>query len=304
MHQYTYIRPHTIQEAVALLSDPTITSRILAGGTDLLVALRSEPPDFERVIDVSQIADLHTITIRAGQLHIGAGVTFRMAANSPLIQQHAPLLATACRSIGTMQIANMATLGGNTANAAAAADTVPTLICLEATALIATPQGTQRLPVADLVIGPNRNALARDALITAFVCPLLPEHTHTIFLKVGRRNALSIARLSLAALGRLSPAGRIAEVRLVAGACFPRPRRAYEVETLLCGQHPSPALFNEAGHLLARLMVAATGQRWSTAYKSLALVDLVCEALEHVLPGTTDESGTTNESKNTTDKPG
>jgi CO/xanthine dehydrogenase FAD-binding subunit len=103
------------------------------------------------------------------------------------------------------------------------------------------------------------------------------------FLKVGRRNALSIARLSMAAIARQQFDGQIALIRLVAGACFARPQRAHEIEALLLGQQPTPALFEEAGQLLAQQMVDETGQRWSTPYKSLALAALVAETLEQVI---------------------
>lgn len=282
---FDYIRATTIDEAVALLGDDQIQSRVWCGGTDLMVTLRTTTPAFARAVDISQIPELHCIEMRGNRLHIGAAATFREVATHPLITTHAPLLAEATRSIGTMQIGNMATVGGNVANAAVAADSVPALVCLEADALIASQQGTRRLPVGDLITGPNRTALAANELITAFECDRVPADTRTRFLKVGRRNALSIARLSMAAMARQNADGCIAALRLVAGACFARPRRAHEVETLLLGQPqpPSADLFEAAGTLFARVMVEETGQRWSTAYKSVALAALVAEALECVI---------------------
>jgi CO/xanthine dehydrogenase FAD-binding subunit len=113
---------------------------------------------------------------------------------------------------------------------------------------------------------------------------VLPAGTRTTFLKLGRRNALAISRISVAAAGRQTSDGHIEEVRLAVGACFPRPRRIPELEVALRGQYPSPDLFAYIGHEMVRYMLAETGRRWSTEYKSRALVAMVEEALWQVLP--------------------
>lgn len=283
MHTFGYVRPQSIAEAVALLDAPGIASRVLAGGTDLMVAARSNPPDYDRVVDISQIAELHTVELVGTRLRVGAATTFSEVARNPLLRAHAPFLCEACRSIGTMQIANMATLGGNLANAAAAADSVTVLVCLDAAALVASAAGESRTPAAELILGHNKTALPRNALLTAIEFELLPEGTRSAFLKIGRRNALSIARMNLAVAAHRAPDGSIAAARLAAGASFRRPHRVQAVEALLGGQMPSPALFAEAGQLMAQLMLEETGQRWSTEYKVLALAALVEEGLEKVL---------------------
>lgn len=282
MQSFGYVRPQSVAEALALLAEPGVTSRVLAGGTDLMVLARAAPVDYDRLVDVSRIPDLHGIASDGERLRVGAAVTYSQASRSPLVREYAPFLAEACRSIGTEQIANMATLGGNAANAAAAADSVTVLVALNAEALIATPAGAQRMLVADLILGHNRTDLPRDGLITAFEFAPLPARSRSVFLKIGRRNALSIARMNLAAVGRLATDGTIAEARLAAGACFRRPRRVRPVEEMLLGRAPTADLFAAAGQEMARLMLAETGQRWSTEYKVIALAALVEEALERV----------------------
>ena len=285
MNSFGYIRAGSIDEAVALLNTPGVNSRALAGGTDLMVAVRAgEAGSFDRVVDISTIPDLRGIAMAGSRVRIGAATTFSEIMRAGLIQQHACFLADAAHSVRTMQITNMATLGGNVANAAAAADTPPVLVCLDAEAIIATPDGQKRMPVASLLRGHLKNTLPAGGLIVAFEFDPLSVDTRNTFLKLGRRNALTISRINMAATGRLQADGRIAEARLVAGACFSRPRRASEVEALLQGRLPSAALFIEAGQLLMRLMVQEVGQRWSTEYKSLALAAMVEEALETVLP--------------------
>ena len=283
MKSFDYVRAGSIDEAVALLNTPGLTSRVLAGGTDLMVMVRAGEVAFDRVVDVSGIADIRRIWIEGTRLHVGAAVTFSELMRHPLVLRHARFLADSAQSVRTMQIENMATLGGNVANAAAAADTPPVLVCLDAQAVIALPEGRQRAPVADLLRGHLKNALPPGALICGFEFEVLPPSARSVFLKLGRRNALTISRINIAAVGRMRK-GHIAEARLVAGACFSRPRRACEVEDMLRGQPPSAELFSFAGQMMARLMVEESGRRWSTDYKSMALAAMVEEALETVLP--------------------
>lgn len=284
MNSFGYVRAGSVDEAVALLNAPGLNSRALAGGTDLMVAARAGETSFDRVIDISMIPELRHIEMNGAKLRIGAASTFSEIMRHPLILQGARFLADAARSVRTMQVTNAATLGGNVANAAAAADTPPVLVCLEAEAIIATPQGEQRAPVANLLRGHLKNAIPAGGLLVAFEFASLAPATRNTFLKLGRRDALTISRINMAATGRQDSAGVVTDVRLVAGACFSRPRRAHEVEALVRGQQPSAELFAEAGQLLMRLMAQETGQRWSTEYKSLALAALVEEALENVLP--------------------
>ncbi|HEY3290301.1 MAG TPA: FAD binding domain-containing protein [Anaerolineae bacterium] len=284
MNPFGYVRAGSIDEAVSLLNTPGVSSRVLAGGTDLLVAARASETHFDRVVDISSIPEMRMIEMAGKSIRIGASATFSEVMRHPLILRYAPFLAEAAHSVRTMQITNTATLGGNVANAAAAADTPPVLVCLDAAAIIATPGKQQRVPVADLLRGHLKNNLPAGGLIVAFEFVPLASGMRTTFLKLGRRNALTISRINMAAAGRTDAAGRITEARLVVGACFARPRRAHEVEALLQAQAPSTELYVAAGQLMARLMVQETGLRWSTEYKAKALAAMVEEALESVLP--------------------
>jgi carbon-monoxide dehydrogenase small subunit len=141
-------------------------------------------------------------------------------------------------------------------------------------------QGVRRLLLADLIEGPGRTGLQPGEILAAlrFVAP----GGRSLFIKVGRRNALNISRLSVSVAGRLDEAGRMADVRLVPGAAIPRTRRITEVESWLRGQIPATALFEEAGVRMAAVMVAEAGRRWSTPYKEPVLAALTRRALAQV----------------------
>jgi CO/xanthine dehydrogenase FAD-binding subunit len=222
------------------------------------------------------------ITESADAIRIGAAVTFAEAAASPLLRAAAPLLVEACLSVGSPQIRNAGTLGGNIANAAACADSLPALVALDATATIAGVDGERVVPAAALTLAPHRPALSPGELIVSFAFPKLPPGAGSAFVKLGRRNAQAIARLSLAAIGRVDPDGRIDFVRLAPGAALPVAARLTSVETALLGHAPSGPLFAAAGAQAAEAMIAVTGRRWSTEYKEVAIQGLVAQALGRV----------------------
>ena len=275
-----YRRAHTVEEAVQALAESP-ESRILAGGTDLMIQLRHREARPQRIVDITAIDELHGIEEEAdGRLRLGAGVTFSDLLASPLLRRKAPILQEMAAQVGAVQLRNLGTIGGNIANAALAADSLPVLIALEAEAEIAGPEGRRRQQVAELITGPGRTTLQRAELLVAF--RFRPPAGRSIFLKVGRRNALNIARLSMSAVGHLDDDGRIAEVRLVPGATLRRTRRVTEVEAMLVGQRPDEALFAQAGRRMAEVMIEASGRRWSTPYKEPVIATLTRRALHRL----------------------
>lgn len=288
MERFSYARAETIAQAVTLLNTPGVRSRPLAGGTDLLLLLREEPGLCDRVVDITQIPELHRIERVNGTVVIGAAATFTEIIESPLVAETAPVLTEACRQVGAPQIRNMGTLGGNVANAAACADSLPALVCLDAVAEVYTPDHMDgetpplQWSVADFVVRPNRTQLPPGGLLTTLRYHVPAPDCRSVFLKLGRRNALAISRLTVAALGRLSADGRIAEARLVPGSATPQIRRFTAVEEMLVGETPSVELCEAAGALAVTEMTKITGKRWSSEFKEPALLAMVTRALLQV----------------------
>jgi CO/xanthine dehydrogenase FAD-binding subunit len=276
------MRAHSLQEAVGLLSEPGVRSRVLAGGTDLVNQLRKGEVSCDRLVDIAHVPELKGIE-NGCRIRIGAAVTHAEIAESALLQERAPILVRACRQIGSPQIRNVATIGGNVVNAAACADTLPVLVCLEAEALVASAGGVGRVPVADLVRGVYQTALPPGGLLQAFEFEAPPPGSRGSFQRIGRRQAMSIARLSVAALGALDGEGRVSLLRVVPGAAFARFRRATSVEDLLLGQQPTGQRIADAGHEMARLFLEESGGRWSAQYKEQAIAALTERALREVL---------------------
>lgn len=282
MLEFSYVRASSIQHAVTLLSEIGLVSRPLAGSTDLIFQLRRSPGLCDRVVDISLIPELHTISQSDGIVSIGAAATFTEVMNNPFVAETAPLLVQACAQVGAVQIRNMGTLGGNVANAAACADSLPALICLDAAARILTPSDEHIIPVSRLVDRSNHTLIPPFGLLTSLEFKVPPAGSRSIFLKLGRRNAMAISRLTIAALGRLDYTGNITEIRLVAGSATPRISRLAPVEEFLTDKRPSSDLFTSAARLAADEMIRLSGRRWSTEFKEPALMAMVARALNAV----------------------
>jgi CO/xanthine dehydrogenase FAD-binding subunit len=282
MGDFTYIRAHSLQEAADYLAEPGPTNRILAGGTDLVNQFRSGEVECDRVVDIAHVPELKVIHID-GEVRVGAAVTHGEIASNPALQQRVPLLAQACRQIGSPQIRNIATIGGNVVNAAACADTLPALVCLGAKAVVVNKSRKTLVPVGELVTGVNRTTLAGDSLVEAFVFDAPPADSRMDFQRIGRRRAMSIARLSVAAMGRLDEQERVALLRVVPGAAFARFRRATDVEEMLLGEEPTAEGIRAAGQRMTELFLAESGGRWSAPYKEKTIAALTVRALNEVL---------------------
>jgi CO/xanthine dehydrogenase FAD-binding subunit len=282
MQRFTYVRPSSITEAVSLLNEPGLRNRPLAGGTDLVLLARHDPALCDRVVDITMIPELHKIEQRGQRVVIGAGASFSEVIESNLIARTAPVLVQACQHVGAVQIRNMGTLGGNVANAAACADSLPALVCLDAEATVLTPNGEMSWLVTELVRAPNRTLIPPGGLLVSLSYPIPAPGSRSVFIKLGRRNAMAISRLTVAALGSLDSAGRIAEARLVPGSATPQIVHFKPAEDVLLGQIPSQSLYQEAAGLAIEEMARLAGRRWSSEFKEPALTAMIVRALAQI----------------------
>ena len=285
MPRFDYVRAGSVAEALRLLAEPGLTSRPLAGGTDVLVYVRHEKPPFDRLVDISRVPEMKAIERRGDEIVIGAAVTYTEAAASVLLQETAACLVEACLTVGGPAIRNAGTLGGNVINAAACADSLPALSCLDTVAHLRGPAGERALPISALITGANRTALRPGELLTHLTFKAPPTGARQAFSKLGRRNAQAISRLAMAAIGRLDAQGCVDYVRLAPGAAMPSPQRFPDVEAMLLGREPTDDLLAAAGARAAEAMIAVTGRRWSTEYKEVAIQALAERTLRRVLIG-------------------
>jgi CO/xanthine dehydrogenase FAD-binding subunit len=281
MKQFEYFSPKNVVETCALLKEFENDAQILAGGTDVLIELRKssvKPP--RAIIDINRLNELKGITETESEIIIKPLTTHTELGSSSSIKKHARLLHIAAHVIGSPQIRNRGTIGGNIMNAAACADTVPPLMALDATVKLLSVNGERIVPIIDFFIKPYQTIAIKNELLMEIRFPKLLDSMKSMFLKLGRRNALAISRLSVAAILRKSDSGLIQEVRIVPGAAFPKWQRMTEAEKILVGQKPSKELFIETGKRVSEAMISFTGRRWSTEYKEPVIAVLVRRALE------------------------
>jgi CO/xanthine dehydrogenase FAD-binding subunit len=261
-------------------------ARPIAGGTDLIVSARhaaeataAGQSPCRRVIDISGLPEISGIRADGDRVCIGAATTHTEIEESGVIAQAALFLAEAAATIGSRQIRNRATIGGNIMNASPAADSLPPLVALSATATLASVRGRRAIPVIELVTGPYRTAAAPDELLVDVRFRALEPNARSVFIKVGRRRALAISRLAAAVAALFDSDAQILDIRISAGAAFPTPCRIGQAEQVMLGREYSARLAEEAGREAARAMVRATGVRWSTEYKEPVLAAIITRAI-------------------------
>ena len=275
MFDVAYIRPNNLSEALDFLKAKGAESKILAGGTDIMVDLRSGALNTRHLLDVSRLDDLKKIEVIDGKLFIGAGVTIAELLESETIAFSAPALRKAADKFASKQIRNVATIGGNVAHCSPCGDTIPPLLIHQAQAVVANPQGQRNLTIEEMASGPYHCSLHPNELITHFVLEPKPQAVDFAdFQKIGRRQELAIARMSMAAMAAKEDDHSISFLRFALGSCTPTPHRFYEIEDFLMGKVPTEDTLWQAGKILAEKMLDITGRRPSAVYKEPAIQGL------------------------------
>lgn len=254
--------------------------RFIAGGTDLL-AQPGALPRAGLLLDISGIAELRGIALANDGLHIGAGTTIADIAESPLIRRHIAALAVAASQCGSVQIRNRATIGGNVANAAAAADLPPMLKCSGAQFTVMARGGQiRRLAFDELMPVTGGTRLAPGDLISNILLPTEELLPRSGFVKLGRRQEMTIARLNLAMQASYDPGSRrFGAVRLVAGAIGPAPVFLARAAAALTGASLSARTVGVFLDALVDEVDRAIPGRASRPYKRRAIIGLGLDLL-------------------------
>jgi carbon-monoxide dehydrogenase medium subunit len=230
-----YHAPDTIEQAVALLAG-NAGARPMAGGTDLIVQMRSGRNAPSAIVDIKRIAGLSGVRVLSGGgFAIGAATPCTALKDDVALSLAWPGVVEAANLIGSVQVRNRATMAGNLCNASPAADGVPPLLTLDAEVELASPRGIRRLALADFIEGPRRTACAPDEILTAVHVPKAALQGRASFLKLGARAHLVIS-IVMVACRVVEQDGRVAEISLAAGSCSPVARRLSRVEAALLGQ--------------------------------------------------------------------
>lgn len=280
----TYFRPETLCEALELMNAHVGEIRPLAGGTDLVVHLRERSKKVQGAayfMDIARLQELHGISEGNSCLYIGAGVSHTEISESPLVHKYAAALCSASGSVGSPQIRNSGTIGGNVCNGSLAADTLSVLTAVDAKLELHSVEGVRMVAIADLHQGRGKLNIRPNELLVRLHLPILEDY-HFAFIKLGRRKALAISRMNVAVAVKRN--GTVVEdVRIAPGCVFSQPERAVTAEELLRGRTPDEQLLEQAGRAVSAQMIERTGIRWSTEYKQPVVEALTVRALKAAL---------------------
>ncbi len=278
--RFAYEAPTSLEEAIALIEKYGTDAKIIAGGTDLIIQLQEEKACPKVIVDITRIKELKTLELRQDNLIIGSLCTFSELALSPEVNKHATALARAAATVGSPQIRNQGTLGGNLANASPAADSIPALLCLESRMGVISSSGTNEVDPENLLGGVGLTNLKPDEIITYFRMPV-KKGLYSSFAKLGRRNALAIARISMG-LAVVLEEGKIREAAVALGAVGPTAYRVSSIEQMLVGREPVEELWPDVEEQLGIEVGNKVAGRASAPYKREAVKGVAQAAWEQL----------------------
>lgn len=268
------LSPSSLPEALGrLAAEPDLLP--VAGGTDLMVADRLARSARTRVLDVTRLPELVGVRAVEGGLEIGAGVTFDELRRHPEVLRRFPALAAAAAEVGGWQIQTRATLGGNAANASPAGDSLPVLLALAATVIVAGAGGEREVPYDAFHVGYRKTALRPGELIVRFRLPDPPAGGRQVFRKVGTRRAQAISKVVVCGVGRIGGDGRIDHLRLAAGSVAATPVRLRAAEAAGEGGAWSAELAAAVGRAAAGEVTPIDDVRSTAAYRAGVLERIV-----------------------------
>lgn len=276
---FDYFAPTSVDQAIAMLAQHKGRGVPLAGGTDLLPQLKNKLATPAALIDLKKLSSLRGISYDASSgLRIGAMTTHSDILANRDIAGHYPVLSQAAGTIGSVQVRNRGTVGGNLCHAVPSADMAPPLIALGATAVIQGSAGQRELLLEDFFTGPNQTVLKDDELLVALKVPPAAQRSAAIFLKHGVRKAMEIAIVCVASCVSFQD-GVCAGARITLGAVAPTPLRARQAESLLSGKALTQDLAAQAGTAAAQEARPITDMRGSIEYRRAIVQALTSRTL-------------------------
>ena len=284
MLHFDYIEPATLEEAATALSAQEAAGRIIAGGTDILVQIKEEKLIVHRLVSLARIPALASISRNKGWINIGAMTTMSKIEASDLIRQSAPILFDAVERLGSVQIRNVATLGGNICNAAPSADTIPALLALKAEAIYWTPDGMKREKLEKFFPGPGQTILERGHILTSISFAQPHPRSSGAYLKFSRRKGMDLPLLGMAVQLQMDKnLSRCEDVTIALGLAAPTPVSATGAEEILKGDRMTEEVLASAADRASLEAKPRDSFRCSADYRRAMIRNLLPEVVRSAL---------------------
>ncbi len=268
MKNFAYAAPTTLAEATKLLSEAAGISRVLAGGTDLIVQLREHLRDADLVVDIKKVPEVMEWHLDPQGLTLGAAVPCYQLYDNAEISAKYSALTDAARIIGGWQIQSRASIGGNLCNSSPAGDSLPALIALNARCIIAGPSETKEVPVAEFFTGPGKNILQKGELLSKLILPAWTAGSGSAYQRFIPRNEMDIAVAGVGTWVKLNPTkDKIEAARIALGAVAATPKFAQEASEFLTGKPATEESFAQAGELAKKIATPISDMRGTAEYR-------------------------------------
>ncbi len=280
MARFAYHRPSSLGEALAMLADLGPGAMAVAGATDVWVSLRAGKVAPAALVSLRNVPDLQGLRKSGRSLAIGACTPHARIEDDPWVAERLPALHQACSQVGSRQVRNVGTVGGNLCNAAPSADSAVPLLLYDAECWIEGPEGHRNLPLADFFTGPGTTVLEPGEVLSEVRVPLPEGRTFSGYHKVTRRKAMELPLLGVGVRVSLGDEGRVAVARIALGVAGPTPLRVREAEELLEGRPLTPESAREAAEAAARLARVRDSWRGRAWYRRELIRVLIPRILE------------------------
>jgi aerobic carbon-monoxide dehydrogenase medium subunit len=284
---FDFYQPATLEEASRLLKENGPGGRLLAGGTDLVIALKEKGLLPKYLVDLKRVPGLTGIRENSdGSIAIGALTTMREIEISPLITKRFPFLAQSAAEVGSIQIRNRATIGGNMANATPSADTAPPLMALNARAKIVGVNGERTVSLEEFFKGPGQTVMSAEEVLSEINIPRTGPRLVGEYIKFSPREMMDLAYVGIAVAYNLGNDDQKCDgVRIVLGAVAPTPIRAKRAETALEGQNLTEALAEKVGQIAAEEAKPISDVRSSADYRRAMVGTMTTRAILNAAVG-------------------
>ena len=230
-----YEAPGTLSAAVTLLRGEDGISKVLAGGTDVLVQMHADVIEPDLIVDIKQIAEMHEVKCDDGAWRFGAAVTGKELMDNKDFNAGWPGVMDGVRLIGSVQVRGRATVGGNLCNASPAADSIPPMIAADAVATIFGPDGEREVALEDIITGPGQTCLTEGEIVVSFQLPKRPARSGDAYLRFTPRTEMDIAVVGCGVNLTLDESGACTDARVSLGAVAARPLLVQEAAATLIG---------------------------------------------------------------------
>jgi CO/xanthine dehydrogenase FAD-binding subunit len=269
MIRFEYYAPHSLEEALSLLDNWREKAKVLAGGTDLIVQMKNGHAHPAVIVDAKKIPELNRLEWDDGKsLYIGAAVPLSKIITFPPVMEKFGILYQACSIIGSMQLRNRGTVGGNICNAAPSADSAPPLLCLGAKAIVARLGGNRIVPLDSFFRGPGQTSLDHNELLLGLEIPAPPTLSSGFYLRHTPRQDMDIAVVGVASFLVVSKQNNLCqEARIALGAVASTPIRVPQAEAILTGKVLAEEAIEEAAERAAETARPISDTRGSAEYR-------------------------------------